>query len=63
MAKNALVHLVSLDYNILDALASLVLMIETDSLTDWLTRRLEINSPSDRSELINSIEIDTEWTA
>ena len=37
-------------YTFLDALASLGLMIETDSLTDSLTRRLEIDSPSDSSD-------------
>ena len=50
----------------LDALASLVLMIETHwlthSLTHSLTRRLEIDSPSDPSDLIHNIEIDNEWT-
>ena len=46
----------------LDVLGSLVLLV-AHSLTHSLTYRLEIDSPSDPSDLINSIEIDTEWTA
>ena len=29
---------------------------------DSLTQRLKIDSPSDPSDLLNGVEIDTEWT-